>query len=52
VRIGYRGWDHFVGQTRTFALTHGLDPLASFDALLGQEGIERLRNESYENSLH
>ena len=24
VRIGYRGWDHFVGQTRTFALTHGL----------------------------
>lgn len=51
VRIGYRGWDDFVRQTRTFAVGHGLDPLAPFDTLLDEEDIERLRNESYETSL-
>ncbi len=38
-------------RTRTFALTHGLDPLAPFDVFLEEEDIERLRTESYENSL-
>lgn len=51
VRIDYRGWEDFVRQTRTFALTRGLDPLAPFDALLTDEDLKRLRNESYEGSL-
>lgn len=51
VRIGYRGWDDFVRQTRTFALTHGLDPLAPFDTFLIEGDLERLREESYESSL-
>lgn len=51
VRIDYRGWDDFVRQTRTFAVSYGLDPLAPFDALLVEEDFERLRNESYEYSL-
>lgn len=51
VRIGYRNWDDFVRQTRTFAVSHGLDPLAPFDALLEEEDFKRLRNESYESSL-
>ena len=51
VRIGYRNWDEFVRQTRTFAVGRGLDPLAPFDALLHEEDAERLRKESYETSL-
>jgi hypothetical protein len=51
VRIGYRGWDHFVRQTHTFALTHGLDPLAPFDTFLIEGDLERLQEESYESSL-
>ena len=51
VRIGYRGWDDFVRQTRTFAVTHGLDPLAPFDTFLDEEDLERLREESYEGGL-
>lgn len=51
VRIGYRNWDEFVRQTRTFAVGRGLDPLAPFDALLVEEDAERLRKESYETSL-
>ncbi|MDP9474701.1 MAG: hypothetical protein M3R38_03230 [Actinomycetota bacterium] len=47
VRIGYRGWDDFVRQTRTFAVGHGLDPLAPFDVLLNEEDAKRLRRESY-----
>ena len=51
VRIGYRGWDDFVRQTRTFAVTHGLDPLAPFDTFLDEQDLERLRGESYESGL-
>jgi hypothetical protein len=51
VRISYRGWDDFVRQTRTFALTHGLDPLAPFDTFLIEEDLERLREGSYQSSL-
>lgn len=51
VRIGYRGWDDFVRQTRTFAVGHGLDPLAPFDALLEKEDFGRLKAESYEADL-
>jgi hypothetical protein len=51
MRIGYRDWDDFVRQTRTFALTHGLDPLAPFDTFLFKDDLERLREESYESSL-
>jgi hypothetical protein len=52
VRIDYRGWEDFVRQTRTFALTSGLDPLAPYEALLTDEDLRRLRDESYEGSLH
>ena len=51
VRLGYRGWDDFIRQTRTFAVTHGLDPLAPFDTFLDKEDLERLRDESYESGL-
>lgn len=51
VRISYRDWDNFVRQTRTLAVSHGLDPLAPFDTLLNEEDVERLRNESYETNL-
>ena len=51
VRIDYRGWEDFARQTRTFALTRGLDPLAPFDVFLDERDTERLRNESYESSL-
>jgi hypothetical protein len=51
VRIRYRGWEDFVRQTRTFALTQGLDPLAPFDVFLDERDAERLRNESYGASL-
>ena len=52
VRIGYRNWDDFVRQTRTFAVSNGLEPLAPFDTLLDEKDFERLKNESYESSLH
>jgi hypothetical protein len=51
VRIGYRGWDDFVRQSRTFAIGYGLDPLAPFDTLLDEENFERLKKKSYESSL-
>lgn len=51
-RIGYRNWDDFVRQTRTFAVSNGLDPLAPFDTLLDEKDFERLKSESYEASLH
>lgn len=51
VRIGYRDWNDFVRQTRTFAVGHGLDPLAPFDALLTREDFQRLKDESYAAGL-
>lgn len=51
VRIGYRNWDDFVRQTRTFAVGHVLDPLAPFDTFLSEQDFERLKNESYASSL-
>lgn len=50
-RIGYRNWDDFVRQTRVFALSEGLDPLAPFDTMLTKEDFKRLKSESYEASL-
>lgn len=51
VRIGYRNWDDFVRQTRTFAVGHGLDPLAPFDTFLDEQDFKRLKKESYAASL-
>ncbi len=51
MRIGYSNWDDFVRQTRTFAVSYGLDPLAPFDVFLGEEDFGRLKRESYKASL-
>jgi hypothetical protein len=50
-RIGYRDWESFVGQTRVFAVSNGLDPLAPFDMMLSDEDFKRLKRESYESGL-
>ncbi len=50
-RINYRNWDDFVRQTRVFAVSEGLDPLAPFDTMLTDEDFKRLKSESYEASL-
>lgn len=51
MQIGYRNWDDFVRQTRTFAVGYGLDPLAPFDTFLQEKDFKRLKNESYAASL-
>lgn len=50
-RIGYRDWDGFVKETRVFAVSNGLDPLAPFDTLLTDEDFEKMKSESYERGL-
>lgn len=39
-RIGYRNWDDFVRQTRTFAVSNGLDPLVSLRYFTRRERLQ------------
>ncbi len=46
--LDFENWDRFVQQTKTYALKHGIDPLAPYESLLTEEDLQQLRDESYD----
>lgn len=46
--LDFDNWDRFVQQTKTYALKHGIDPLAPYESLLTEEDLQQLRDESYD----
>jgi hypothetical protein len=46
--LDFENWDRFVQQTKTYALKHGIDPLAPYESLLTEGDLQRLRDESYD----
>lgn len=48
-KIGFKDWDSFVRQCRTYALYQGIDPLAPYEAFLTEADLQQLQNESYDS---
>lgn len=46
--IGFKDWDSFVRQCQTYALSHGVDPLAPYETFLTEEDLKILESESYD----
>lgn len=46
--IGFKDWDSFVRQCQTYSLSHGVDPLAPYEAFLTEEDLKTLEAESYD----
>jgi hypothetical protein len=47
-QLDYEDWGRFTQQTKHYVLKHGVDPFATYDVLLTEDDLERLRSESYD----
>lgn len=47
-KVGFKDWDSFVIQCSTYALSHGVDPLAPYEAFLTEADLKTLQTESYD----
>jgi len=45
--LDVQNWDRFVRQTRSYVISHGVDPFAPYDVILTDADRQRLREESY-----